>query len=243
MNLTSKLLVAACLTMGIPAFAGGLYVNNPENFLCLPCGQFGITLQNQFGAGNVTTDTNTLGDLSGYSAVVVLARNFAPVLTPTETTNMMNFVNSGGRLMILGENSFFFSAWDNSFLSPLGGTLGSDYGPAATVVPITLLGPGYLTQGLTTINVAAAGTVGSGGTPLSNPEVLALFGPQNNVLVGMDMSMLYGFDTNTDSLQFYSNVAGWLAGADVAPEPASVGLTGSVLAGALLFARRRRVRA
>jgi hypothetical protein len=150
-----------------------------------------------------------------------------------------NFIGSGKRTFIAGENSSFYSAWNDSFLVPLGGTAGPDYGPSATVVSITLLGSSYLTNGVPTMSVSATGTVGSGGTPLSSPEVAALFGTTSNVLTFMDFSTFYGFDSSPNNVQFYNNVSGWLAGADTAtPEPASMLLTASALAAAFWWRRK-----
>jgi len=227
--------------MGIPCFAGGLYVSDPDDFYSfVNFSQFGNALQTQFGSANITVDANPLGDISAYSAAILLPRLFAPGLNATEVTNLNNFINSGKRVFIAGENETFFSAWNDSFLTPLGAAAGSDYGPSATVVSINLLGSNYLTNGVSTVSVVAAGTVGSGGTALSTPEVMAMFGTSSNVVTFLDYSALYGFDSSPNNVQFYGNVAGWLAGADTgAPEPASMALTGSVLGAALWWRRRR----
>jgi hypothetical protein len=187
------------------------------------------------GAGNVTVvpDLTNAGQVAAADAVFLDQRWLTGTLSATEITNIQNFIASGKRIVMIGENSSW-NPWDQQILGIVGGTFVTDFGGVTTPV---LVHP--LTAGVTQLNLAAAG-IASGGTPLFDQNFATLWGAQN-VLTVLDVNV---FDEShwpdPNHTQWGNNVAVWLAGA--VPEPSSAILAAI---GAALFVvwRARKSRA
>lgn len=192
-----------------------------------------------FGVGNVTVSASPIGDISGYDRLWITARQIGdPGLSAVEQANLLAFIASGKRVVIFGENNAW-TAWNNSFLTILGGSFsGVDTGgetiTTAVVHPVT--------DGIPSIRAGDDG-IAAGGTSLFSKNVVTLWGTNQNVITVLSLGMIDdssdGFFPNNQA--FKENLAQWLAADAVepVPEPSSCWLVAIGLAGALARYRQR----
>lgn len=156
-------------------------------------------------------------------------------LSPAEVINVTNFINSGRRVVMFGENDSWVN-WNNSILSLVGGSPEDSYsyGSASTQVSNSL------TDGVSSIYIGGGGNeagLAAGGTQLFSQNVATLWSP--NVLSILDLGVFE--DQHLDDLdntQFRDNVVNWIT--TPVPEPTSLLLTCSILGIVSASYRRRR---
>lgn len=157
-------------------------------------------------------------------------------LTAGEIANIIQFIGSGGRVVLFGENTSWTN-WNNNILSVVGG---AQAGAANGILNTTLVHE--LTAGVASINIPAGAAAAAGGTALFDQNLATLWGALN-VLTFLDSNVLQdAFIGGADNLVFGQNLANWIA-ADVrqVPEPGTLFLLGLGLAGLGIARRRRKV--
>ncbi len=234
-------LAAVLLGWSMHAHAGLLIVEGPAG------GGFGgyndpsyatykSTLDAAFGGAanvSVTADLTDAAQVDAASAIVVELRNGGDVLSVTEITNLSNFIASGRRVVMLGENAGW-QTWDESLLGVVGGTYvgqSPSQGPDGDFtnyhVPLAPVAHELLTGVLSEDGEAEIfmfhGSIASGGLALFEYAPIAM-------LWGIDLNVLTYFSNNEffssvlsnhpGNLRFTQNMAAWLA--SPVPVPAAV---------------------
>ncbi|MGZ8468445.1 MAG: PEP-CTERM sorting domain-containing protein [Gemmatirosa sp.] len=195
------------------------------------------------GAANVEVlDALTDPDLAGVDALWLDLRRQTNTLSIAERSVFEQFVATGRRVVVIGEN-IGWQTWNASFLAPLGGSFG---GQQAGVLGVALAHP--LTDGLVTgFRTSGAGRA-NGGTSLFTANVATLWGSTQNVLTILDASALDDGDWfdpirggDSDQARFVRNASAWVATPTaVVPEPSTWLLVGTgVVALAGVSLRRR----
>lgn len=142
-------------------------------------------------------------------------------LSAAETTNITNFIASGKRVVMIGENNGW-ADWNNLILGLVGGAFsGTNHSGNITAVVAN-----ELTDSADTVNVPYGGVAGGtavGGTALYSKNVITLW--DDNVLTVLDVNMFS--DTYigvSDNAEFAQNTVDWVAasGKGVIPEPSTV---------------------
>ena len=150
-----------------------------------------------------------------------LGQVFNGVLSPPEIANIANFIDSGRRVVMFGDNSNWES-WNNSILSLVGGTFSSfnTHDVAYTAVNNSL------TAGVSTIFVSQGGGeagVATEGTQLFDQNVATLW--NSNVLTILDVNLFSNeWLGGEDNTRFMHNVVDWVTSSpgSVVPEPATL---------------------
>jgi hypothetical protein len=193
------------------------------------------------GAGNITA-VASIANLDDLASSTALFLDLGPsgtngALSAQEQLTLTQYIASGRRVFFLGENNSW-AAWNNSFLSVVGGTAN----PTLVGGVIAATGTHPITTGVAGVTLTG-GIAAVGGTALFAPNVGTLWGAQQNVFSFLDYNAFN--NTNwplTDNARFGTNVAQWLAAqpTQVVPEPATYALlaTGLVVVGVV----RRRAR-
>ena len=131
-------------------------------------------------------------------------------LTSAETSNLQAFIQSGRRVVLIGENSYY-GTWDGSILSAVGGAYANgNFNGATPARSYTVL-----TTGVASLNVTQAGTAASSSvsTSLFQDRVATTWGPAQNALVMLDTEALADPALSAaGNSAFASNVATWVAG-------------------------------
>jgi hypothetical protein len=185
------------------------------------------------GTGNnvtLVTDFANTAQVQAADALWLDIRQPANSLTVTEQTNLTNFISTGRRVVLIGENNSWTN-WNNQILGLVGGSYSG--GTGFDAIPIV---SNELTTGISKVQFQSAGTI-TGGTALFSPASAALFGPQNNVLVILDSNILADFfrtSSNFDTDRFVNNVATWVT----TPIPEPTAFTVLLLPFALLLSYR-----
>lgn len=183
-------------------------------------------------AGNFSNNAQV--QAAGALWVNTGALNGSTNLSAGELANVVQFINSGKRVVLFGENTSWTS-WNNNILSTVGGT---QFGSVGGSVSTVLAHP--LTAGVNQINVPAGASAAAGGTALFNQNVATLWGA-GNVLTFLDSNTLQDtYIGNNDNTQFGQNLANWIAaGSTSVPEPSTLGLLGIGLLGLGVMRRKR----
>jgi hypothetical protein len=198
---------------------------------------FTSALTTASGGSLVTgVDVSNLSDLMIQDAVLLNLRPSGSSLTATETTNLLSFIDSGGKLLMFGENNGW-PIWNQSILDLVGGVNGNyeHNGNTGSIVD------NDLTAGVDSVYVPYAGIVSSGGQALFDQNFATLW--DSNVLTILDVNVLSdAYWTDADNAQFAINVANWLASPSPSPIPipAAVWLFGTGILGLIGFSKRKR---
>lgn len=195
-------------------------------------------LDTAFGVGNITVSASPIGDISGYDRLWITARQIGdPGLSPAEQANVLAFIASGKRVVIVGENNAW-TAWNNSFLTILGGS----YSGVDTInETLTTVVAHPVTNGIPSIVVGDDG-IATGGTSLFSSNVVTLWGAGSNVVTILSLGAIHDESSGSfaNNQAFKTNVAEWLAAdSEPVPEPASCWLVAIGLAGGLIRLRQR----
>lgn len=246
MNIKKLLTIAAVALVGMGAHADVLVSDTQGNLLGYNqpgWGQMSLLMNDAaFNAGTViqqTPDLNNLGQVMAADALWIDQRGFG-LLNPVEEFNVANFINTGKRVVIMGNETF--SPWNSQVALLVGAFPGPEQLSG---------GPGIaqftheLTAGVGFINSFTPFGTQLGGIPLfdsgfgpGRPSIATLHGPSANVLVILDAELfddshLTFLAPGTQNQQFAQNVANWVA----VPEPATMGMIGLFSCG-LFFYRR-----
>jgi hypothetical protein len=208
-----------------------------------PSGSFQPLVQNLALNGfsvNTTSRGFLVDDPAGYNVIVVCSISaWDTVYSSAEVARIRNFVNSGGGLLITGENTDCPNSNIQPVASAFGVSLGLSYiKPDDTY--ITNLAPHPIFDGINEIYMRAAGEISA----VSPSMELAWYGSQGLVAAGTygnGRIVAYG-DSNiftadyynqADNRQFSINTFEYLA----APEPGTIAL---LAFGGLSLLRRKR---
>lgn len=253
------LATAAISMMTIPeAFAGDILIVNGSAASSEPGTTTSITTQLsnfQVAAGNtITVVDNVPGSLAGYSQVWDIRFSNSSPLTSGVLSQYLSFMQGGGGIFVMGENSFFTTR-NNSVLQLIADATGetlsfvSPNDHQQVIAPFT--GPNSIADGFVDYS-------GSGG--ISSPGAAGQFITTDGSIGGTGVAWGVGdlvnapagaltaiFDVNfmqtgaeADSQTLLRNLISFVQTETTAtPEPASMMMIGVALAG-LAAARRRR---
>jgi len=158
----------------------------------------------------VLNDASDLNQMLLYDAVWLDQRWVGGSLTDTEEANLADIINSGRRVVMIGENGNW-TGWDNQILGLVGG---SYVGPDVSG-PQDATGGSALLNGVSQVNVSAAGTA-NGGSPLFTNNWATEFG--NNVVTVLEVNAQGENWNDLDNATFFNNVASWICNSE-APVP------------------------
>ncbi len=191
-------------------------------------------LDENFGTVTTTIDLSDLDEMLTYDAIWIAPQySDQDILSIEEIDNLTQFISSGRRVVMTGEN-VNWAAWNQSILSIVGGSYddGFFYGQTSPVVSHEL------TEGVSAVFVGGGGTESSGnGLSLFEENFATLWG--DNVLTILEGAIFSDSEdwpgigwNDYDNGVFGQNVVNWLA----IPEPATFLLLAS---GAVLLNRKR----
>ncbi len=195
----------------------------------------------------VTSYLNDFDELMSYDALFLNLRNTysgSDFLGATEISNIINFIATGRRVVMMGDEDFSWGTWNSPIFEIVGGTYGG-YADGATTSVVT----NELTDGVGSVEVSGASKA-NGGTALYDENFATLWG--DNVLTVFDVNVFS--DAKWDVLDngaFATNVASWLANSESAtgsgsggsapvPEPATISLLTMGLVGMAVRRNRKK---
>jgi hypothetical protein len=179
---------------------------------------FTATMNSIVGAENITVvadfDASVLTD---YDAVWIDLGDFGDTLSSEELEKLEEFVATGKKLVMIGENDFW-TVWDNSLLSLVGSEFDGEFLSDDPQEP-TYSHP--LTSEVSSIRVPAAGTA-EGGLSLFDSHFATLWGDDLNIFVLLDVNIFDDdFWVQYDNAQFGENTIRWLVNAIIEEEESS----------------------
>jgi hypothetical protein len=186
-----------------------------------------------FGPGNVTVDANPLTNLAymeQFDSLMVVPENPGQALTPTETANIAAYIGTGRRVFLMGENSAWAS-WDNSVLGAVGGSYsGTDTSDVLIRVVVN-----QITMDQALLDTLADG-IAVGGTSLYNENVLTMW--SDNAVSLLSVNVVDDIN-GVNNQGFEKDIALWLAASAPVPEPGTLLMLGTGVAGLVGFLRRK----
>ena len=181
--------------------------------------------------GRTSTVTEMTASARDFDALLLDLRPNNVELSRAEITQLKSFIDSGKRVLLIGENDSVWEKWDLQLLDVVGGRLRT--GGYDGEVHRVLQHP--LTKNLPTMQVPLAGTA-IGGTALFDQNFATLWGERRTVLTVLDVNV-FADDLGTPTFQH--NVAAWLA--SPVPEMHSMALMLAGLGVLGMMTRRRRM--
>lgn len=195
----------------------------------------------------VTSDLSNLTEMLQYDAILVEIR-YGYSFSETEVQNLKDYIETGRRVALVGDNYLSFTPWNKQLLDIVGGSVAGDFDANVEgTFAVTAVHP--LTDGVDEVHVVSAAIM-IGGTSLFEQNFAALWGDELNVLVILDSN---AFDDDyvswANNTRFAQNLAKWLATdfqepvSTVVPSPAA-GMASMLGLGlvAVSTIRRRRSR-
>jgi hypothetical protein len=185
--------------------------------------------------GNITVANNLENSLQvmSYDSIWVDLRGQSDALSTAEYINLQTYINSGHRVVLIGENNTNWLTWNTSLLGMVGGTPNGSAGYNTSTARLTT---NELTTNVDQVLTDFVGIASGNGTQLFQTGFATLWGPYNNVLTILDIDIFTNGDIDRyNDLQFAQNVAHWVA--TPVPIPGAVWLLGTGLIGLIGFRR------
>ena len=157
----------------------------------------------------VLPDATDLTAMLQHDGLWLDQRWTAGSLSATEASNLADYIATGRPVVMIGENASWTS-WNNQILGLVGG---SHAGEADGPQDVT--GGSALINGVTQVNVSAAG-VAAGGSPLFVNNWSTEFGA--NVVTILEVNAQSQNWNDLDNATFFNNVASWVCSGS-APVP------------------------
>jgi hypothetical protein len=197
-----------------PALGSSLLVSLTQDQEDMGYDQFywqGMTADLNADASSILTvsDLSNLNQLLGYDGIWIdLRQSQTGTLSAIESANLATYINTGRRVVMMGDNATNFASWDAAILNIAGGTVSPNSYTGVTSTESFV----PLTTGVNNIYITNGGVTTTGST-LFQDRAATMWGPANNVLVVLDD---YAFSDaslpkNYNS-RFASNVAAWITG-------------------------------
>jgi len=138
-------------------------------------------------------------------------------LSASEITNISDFIASGRRVVMIGENASF-TEWNNSILGIVGGTF---FGFANSAGSLSVIADTPITAGFTTLDYnpqnSGVANPAPNATQLFDQNFAALWGTSQNVLIVLDSNVfISGTFLGGTRGRFLRNIAGWVTESRVA---------------------------
>lgn len=170
---------------------------------------FSAEINSWFSTVDIAPNLEDYSQMLQYDAVMVQIREFNAVLTPTEKTNLTQYIATGRRVLMIGENPSLWFSWNNDICTVAGGSSTNQESNGnynvANPAPI-------LTDGVTTVNIPNGG-IANGGLNIFTTNTATLWSGNgtDNVLTMLDVNVFEDDRWNTlDGGVFSANVAEWL---------------------------------
>lgn len=225
-------------------FQSRIYGDFPESSWSI----FSDEMDRASGNNVFTGPFTSLSTVLSFDALVFTARESdfvnPAVPTATELANISAFIDTGRRILLIGENTIW-SQWNDAILGLVGGTYSNELlnGPTSPAAGLSH----ELVDGISTIEVLGAGVADASpnGIPVFEENFATLWGDNSNVLTVLDSNVWEDslIDSNNQNSRFLANVADWLASSPTSdysiPEPTTLSLLVLSLAG-LGFMRQKQ---
>ncbi|MFG0329973.1 MAG: hypothetical protein ACF8PN_08755 [Phycisphaerales bacterium] len=211
----SRRLVAAVIAalFACPAFAQSLAATEEGHGFGFGYGDerydnFSAEIDARFDSVTIITDLSDLTEMLQYDAIMIQIRAWGAALSPTEQSNLADYIDTGRRVLFIGENNLW-TVWNESFLAVVGGSyLGERDGVATVLNPFP-----PITDNVTSIELPDCGAALGGLSLFTIPAVTVWDGDgSQNALSVLDVNVFEDKRWNTlDGAVFAGNVAEWLS--------------------------------